>query len=155
MVLLKDNKTIWTVIRTDSCDGEPSHRTLPFLSTTSTDMGRSWAMPRALPDDMLSSTPKATVLGNGALLVAGGRPGVDLWVSLDGFGEGWVRYSLPTIHNRLAARDGKLDWRYCEPFLAVSANHTFAGDPKPRVDNKADGGALHNTAEEGLFVQHL
>ena len=143
VVLLKDNKTIFTVIRTDSCDGEPSHRTLPFLSATSTDGGHHWTAPQALPNDMLSSTPKATVLGNGALLVAGGRPGVDLWVSLDGFGDTWARYSLPAIHNALATRAGKLDWRYCEPFVSVAANHTFAGDPTPRVDNEADGGALH------------
>jgi hypothetical protein len=142
VVLLKDNKTLWSVIRTDSCDGEPSHRTLPFLSATSTDSALSWTVPKALPDDMLSSTPKATVLGNGALLVAGGRPGVDLWVSLDGFGAEWKRYSLPTIHNALATRDAKPDWRYCEAFLPVAANHTFAGYPKPRIDNKADGAAL-------------
>jgi hypothetical protein len=40
LVLLKDKKTLWAVIRTDSCDGEPSHRTLPFLSAQSTDRGR-------------------------------------------------------------------------------------------------------------------
>ena len=62
VVLLKDKKTLWAVIRTDSCDGDPSHRTLPFLSATSTNGGRSWSPATALPDDMLSSTPKATVL---------------------------------------------------------------------------------------------
>ena len=79
VVLLKDNKTLWTVIRTDSADGQPSHRTLPFLSSTSTDFGHSWAKASALPDDMLSSTPKATVLGNGALLVSSGHRSMQRW----------------------------------------------------------------------------
>ena len=59
---------------------------------------------------MLSATPKATVLGNGALLVSGGRPGVDLWVSADGFGEEWQRYSLPTYHNQLVSKGYPDSW---------------------------------------------
>lgn len=106
LVLLKDNRTLWSVMRTDSCDGEPSHRTLPFLTSQSTDGGRSWTTATALPNDMLSATPKATVLGNGALLLSGGRPGVDLWVSADGFGKSWQRYSLPTYHNQLVDTEG-------------------------------------------------
>jgi hypothetical protein len=69
-------------MRTDGGDGVPSHRTLPFLSSTSSDGGRSWTRAEPLPADMLSAQPKATVLGNGALLVTAGRPGLDLWVSL-------------------------------------------------------------------------
>ena len=133
LVLLKDNRTLWAVMRTvrrrdtrgqvwvasahqhyrcgqDSCDGEPSHRTLPFLTSRSTDRGRSWSPSTPLPDDMLSATPKATVLGNGALLVSGGRPGVDLWVSADGFGEEWQRYSLPTYHNQLVSKGYPDSW---------------------------------------------
>jgi hypothetical protein len=46
----KDKRTLWTVIRTDSCDGDPSHRTLPYLTATSTDGGRSAAIAeRATP----------------------------------------------------------------------------------------------------------
>ena len=37
--------------------------------------------------------------------VSGGRPGVDLWISADGFGESWERYSLPTFHNQLVDAD--------------------------------------------------
>jgi hypothetical protein len=32
--------------------------------------------------------------------------------------------------------------RYCEPFLEVAENHTFAGNPTPRVDTAADGAPL-------------
>lgn len=41
VVLLKDKKTLWAAMRTDGGDGVPSHRTLPFLSSTSTDGGKS------------------------------------------------------------------------------------------------------------------
>ena len=41
IVLLKDGKTLWSVMRVDGGDGEPSHRTLPMLSATSTDGGKS------------------------------------------------------------------------------------------------------------------
>lgn len=143
LVLLKDNRTLWSVIRSDSCDGEPSHRTLPFLTSRSTDRGRTWTPATPLPDDMLSATPAATVLPNGALLVSGGRPGVDLWVSADGLGDSWQRYSLPTVHNQQIATMGHLpEWSFCEPYLLVALNHTFAGDPTPRVDTAADGAPL-------------
>ena len=81
VVLLKDKKTLWAVMRVDGGDGTPSHRTLPFLASTSTDGGGSWGKATALPDDMLSAQPKATVLGNGALLLTAGRPGIDLVTS--------------------------------------------------------------------------
>ena len=74
--------------------------------------------------------------------MAGGRPGVDLWVSLDGFGKSWKRYSLPTFHNQLAAAQGVADWGYCDAewgsFVKVAANHTFAGDPTPKVSRRPD-----------------
>ena len=135
-------------MRTDGGDGVPSHRTLPFLAATSTNGGRSWTKAAPLPVDMLSSQPKATVLGNGALLVTAGRPGLDLWISVDGFGVSWERFSLPLIHNKLVASEGKpADWGYCDAFLPIAANHTFAGDPTPRVDTLADGGPMHGWSQ--------
>jgi hypothetical protein len=148
VVLLKDKKTLWAVMRVDGGDGTPSHRTLPFLAATSADGGRSWAKAAALPEGMLSAQPKATVLENGALLLTAGRPGVDLWVSPDGFGQSWQRFSIPTIHNDLvAAESHPADWKYCEDFLAVAANHTFAGDPTAKVDTLRDGGPLLGWAQ--------
>eukprot|EP01047_Picozoa_sp_COSAG01_P048094 COSAG01_NODE_4654_length_4843_cov_125.531395_3_plen_144_part_00 len=59
-----------------------------------------------------------------------------------------VRYSLPTLHNGLVASEGKpKDWSYCDAFLPVAANHTFAGDPTPRVDKLRDGGPMHGWAQ--------
>lgn len=107
-----------------------------------------WSKATPLPPNMLSSRPQATVLGNGALLLTAGRPGVDLWISTDGFGKDWQRYSLPSIHNRLVARDAKpTSWGYCDAFLPVAANHTFAGNPTPRVDHLRDGGPMHGWSQ--------
>ena len=143
IVLLGDKKTLWAVMRVDGGDGEPSHRTLPMLHATSTNFGRSWSAATPLPFYMRSSKPSAAVLGNGALLVSAGRPGLDLFISRDGFGQVWERHSIPTIHNGLVASEGKpKSWGYCEAFLPVAANHTFAGDPTVRVDKAFDGGPL-------------
>jgi hypothetical protein len=49
VVLLKDQKTLWAVMRVDGGDGTPSHRTLPFLASTSTDSGVSWTPAAPLP----------------------------------------------------------------------------------------------------------
>ena len=34
------------------------------------------------------------------------------------------------------------DWKFCDAFLPIAANHTFAGDPRLRADGKKDGGTL-------------
>jgi hypothetical protein len=143
IVQLKDNHTIWSVMRVDGGDGSPSHRTLPFVSSSSTNRGCSWSALKALPSDMLSASPQAAVLGNGALLVTGGRPGSDLWVSTDGFGRQWTRRSLPTEHNFLVGREKRPSkWKFCDAFLPVALNHTFSGDPSPKHDSKRDGAPL-------------
>jgi hypothetical protein len=153
VVLLGDNKTLWAVMRVDGGDGEPSHRTLPMLRATSTDFGRSWARAAPLPTEMRSSKPSATVLGNGALLVSAGRPGLDLFISRDGAGRAWERHSLPTIHNGLVAREGRpTSWGFCQAFLPVAANHTFAGDPRPRVDTAPDGGPLKGWSQTSGYT---
>lgn len=43
------------------------------------------------------------MLPNGALVVAGGRPALNLWASPSGAAAGpWLKYDLPTEHNKLA-----------------------------------------------------
>ena len=75
---------------------------------------------------MLSSRPQATVLGNGALLVTAGRPGLDVWISTDGFGHSWEMYSIPTIHNGLVASENKpKQWGYVRTnyYYTMSCTH--------------------------------
>ena len=136
----------------DGGDGTPSHRTLPFLHSVSTSGGRSWSAASPLPVDMLSAQPKAAVLANGALLLTAGRPGVDLWVSADGFAKQWRRYSLPARHNELiGSEQHPTTWAYCDAFVSSASNHTFAGDPHPRVDTSYDGGPLRGFAQSSGY----
>jgi len=70
------------------------------------------------------------------------------WVSADGFGQSWQRFSLPTIHNELVSAESHPPaWKYCDGFLNVAANHTFAGDPTAKVDALRDGGPLIGWAQ--------
>ena len=63
------------------------------------------------------------VLENGALLISGGRPGLNLWASPDGFGKTWESYDIPTEHNKLIA-DPKN--KYCDAFLNANASLGWA-----------------------------
>ena len=59
------------------------------------------------------------MLPNGALVVSGGRPALNLWVNRDGTALGdWEAYDLPTEHNRLV-EDPSL--RFCEQFENATA----------------------------------
>ena len=78
VVLLKDKRTILAVIRKDGGDGVPHHRHAPYFFATSTDRGRSWELKEA-PPFMLAARPRALVLPNGVLVIAGGRPALNMW----------------------------------------------------------------------------
>jgi hypothetical protein len=64
----------------------------------SSDEGAGWDPPRALPDQW-SVEPQLVCLENGALLLSGGRPGLMLWVCLDGRGDSWHAVDLADHHN--------------------------------------------------------
>ena len=61
---------------------------------------------------MLSARPRAVALSGGALIVAGGRPGLNFWVSVDG-GEHFETFDIPTLHNRLMTSEAD---RFCREF---------------------------------------
>ena len=62
---------------------------------------------------MLSARPRAVALPSGPILVAGGRPGLNLWVNEAGDGEQWQSFDIPTEHNKLM-KDPAL--KYCTAF---------------------------------------
>ena len=99
VVLLKDGVTLLCVMRIDGGDGVPNHTHVPYLLATSVDRGLTWSM-REAPKYMLSARPRAIVLPNGVLVVSGGRPALSMWISIDGFGNSWKEYDIPTEHNR-------------------------------------------------------
>jgi hypothetical protein len=112
VVLLKDGKTLLCVFRRDGGDGVPHHAHVPYVFATSTDRGVTWHLESA-PEQLLSARPRALVLGNGALVVSGGRPALNLWVSPSGEVTGpWDKFDIPTEHNRGAAPDD----RFCNAF---------------------------------------
>ncbi len=60
----------------------------PMYSSRSTDMGRTWSAPKVIaPNGVL---PKLLRLENGVLVLASGRPGVQLRFCTDGKGDKWT-----------------------------------------------------------------
>ena len=98
LVLLPDNKTLFCVIRRDGGDGWPNHTHVPFLFARSVDTGRTWRVTEA-PADMLSARPRMRLLSGGALVVSGGRPALNMWVSMDS-GAHFTKFDIPSLHNK-------------------------------------------------------
>ncbi len=75
-----------------------------FRKSISRDEGRTWSQPARM-EGMASVQPRLARLGNGAIVLTGGRPGLFLWLCADGQGDGWERLNLAAHHNRLAEPD--------------------------------------------------
>lgn len=65
-----------------------SGSTSPMYKTFSVDRGKTWTKP--IPFTPNGVNPKVMLLGNGVLVLASGRPGVQLRFSLDGTGQIWT-----------------------------------------------------------------
>eukprot|EP00041_Stephanoeca_diplocostata_P013864 m.247244 g.247244 ORF g.247244 m.247244 type:complete len:413 (+) comp19493_c0_seq1:117-1355(+) len=123
VVLLKDGKTIFCVLRRDGGDGVPTHVHSSYVFATSTDSGYTWKLVEA-PSDLLSARPRATVLQpGGALAISGGRPGVSLWISPDGYGQTWQKHDIPTEHNALVSDPAD---KFCDEFLNANISLGWA-----------------------------
>ena len=77
--ILRDS-TFLCVMRTGSAT--------PMYKTFSYDMGKTWTCP--VPFTPNGVKPQLLKLGNGVLVLASGRPGIQLRFSLDGTGEKWT-----------------------------------------------------------------
>lgn len=62
--------------------------TSPMYQSFSKDKGRTWSQPEPIAPNGVS--PMLIRLGNGVLVLASGRPGVQLRFSLDGTGKDWT-----------------------------------------------------------------
>lgn len=67
-----------------------------FHKSYSRDQGLTWSAPQQM-QDMWSVQPRLARLGNGALVLTGGRPGLLCYLCTDGKGEAWERVNLGTI----------------------------------------------------------
>lgn len=65
----------------------------------SADAGKSWSKPEGM-QGVFSVEPQIVRLANGILVLAGGRPGLFLWICTDGLGTDWQRWDLAKHHNQ-------------------------------------------------------
>jgi len=83
-----------------------------YHKSYSADGGATWSPPERMTGTR-GVEPQLLRLGNGVLVLSGGRPGLYVWVCTDERGEAWQRFALAEHHNRLT-RDKAL--RYAEGF---------------------------------------
>lgn len=83
-----------------------------FYKSYSQDEGRTWSQPERM-EGLWSVQPRLTRLGNGALVLTGGRPGLFCYLCADGKGEVWERVNLGAHHNTRVERE---DQRFSEAF---------------------------------------
>lgn len=130
---LADGRLI-CVYRTDGGDGYPDHRRAPFMKTTSSDDGKTWTKPVAMPDDVLSARPQLLMATpTGPLLLTGGRPYLNLWASTDGLGERWDTYNIAARHNL-----GSDDYKFCDAF--ANSTSAWQGSTCYNSLQRVDGG---------------
>jgi hypothetical protein len=121
VVLMSDQQTLFSIIRKDGGDGYPDHAHVPYLLAKSTDQGFHWSV-REAPAQMLSARPRMVALSGGALIVTGGRPALNMWVSVDQ-GNSFDRFDIPTLHNQHI--DEAAD-RFCDAFEDANATLGWA-----------------------------
>jgi hypothetical protein len=127
LTLLKDNRTLFVVMRTDGGDSQPHHYHRSYASSLSTSFGHSWSRAKLLPSGMGAAFPRATTLADGTIVVSGGRspPGplaagpLNVWASFDGFGKNWDAFGIPAAHNRLIVDKTQ---RFCEAYVHADSN---------------------------------
>ena len=62
---------------------------------------------------MASVQPRLARLGNDAIVLTGGRPGLFLWLCADGQGEEWERVNLGEHHNQLVEPNAGFSDAFC------------------------------------------
>ncbi len=97
---------------------------VPYGQTFSADEGLTWTEPAAM-DGPFSVQPSLAVLKDGTVCLSGGRPGLFLWVNLDGSGKQWQKVDLQSHHNA------------CRPQETIAkANNTSAYTEVVALDDK-------------------
>jgi hypothetical protein len=120
LVKLQDGSLL-SVFRVQTCHQYRSSRSLD-------GGGRVWTAPKLLAPNVLGSVrPKLLRLPSGQVMLAGGRPGLSLWLSDDATADTWTRINVAAVHNRLATDPG---WRY-EPGFANDTDVCSATTKSP------------------------
>jgi hypothetical protein len=71
---------------------------VPYGQVWSSDEGKTWTEPAPM-EGVFSVQPSVAVLPDGALVLSGGRPGLFVWVNLDGTGKDWQKVDVQAHHN--------------------------------------------------------
>ena len=93
-----------------------------FHKSYSQDEGLTWSPPGRL-EGMWSVQPRLARLGNGALILTGGRPGLFFFLCADGRGEEWEKVNLGIHHNQLIERE---EQRFSDAFCRAEKGETPA-----------------------------
>ena len=112
LVVLKDGKTILSVIRLDAGDGYLTHRYAPYVTVKSTDGGFTWSKPTELPNTVGCARPRLLLLGS-TLVLSGGRLSptnrdILIWTDENGDGKQWRQQSVSYIHNELSKNNSAI-----------------------------------------------
>jgi hypothetical protein len=77
---------------------------VPYGQTWSSDEGKTWTTPIAAAGPF-SVAPSVVVMNDGTVMLAGGRPGIYLWVNADGSGKDWQEIDTREHHNAFRPED--------------------------------------------------
>ena len=98
---------------------------LQYFASFSSTEAESWGVPFQLGKTLWAVRPWLLLLGNGVLVLTGGRPGIYLSISPDGNGDTWETYNLAAEHNRRVPSHSALAFPNC----SVDIPHPAPGNP--------------------------
>jgi hypothetical protein len=117
--------SLWCIFRADASTN--------YWSARSADSGVTWNHISKLPFAW-SVKPRLRVTTKGLLVLTGGRPGIDMWVSRDG--SMWSRFNLAAEHNKLMAAAGcDHDMLFSEQVVNVDGPHVPRARPEPQTSS--------------------
>src|SRR5207248_1046468 len=77
---------------------------VPYGQVWSSDEGKTWSEPVAMAGPF-SVQPSLAVMKDGSVVLSGGRPGLFIWINLDGTGKTWQRVDLQSHHNACVPKE--------------------------------------------------
>ena len=145
VVRLKDGSLL-TVFRVDSCH--------PYWHSRSTD-GKVWSAPQPLAANVNGSArPKLLLMPNGQPLLAGGRPGLFLWLG-DIAAKMWTPINVAAVHNSLTTDEPT--WQYSSSFVSggnVEGLPCETGNNVPRPAGSTSYTSLLQVGTDEFLLQY-